>query len=432
MAEVFRTPSRSETRWLSWAIHMKRRTISLVLVSLAAASMLSGAGQATSPPDLDAYRGLGTWVDIYDKHQYYNPAPTVAQMAARGVRTLYLETGNYKAKKDMVFPGEVDRFIDAAHANGMRIVAWYLPSFQDLTKDLRRSLAAINRETANGGRFDSFGLDIEASVVSDPNVRTARLLRLSSELRAAVGPSYPLSAIIPSPRGMQYRPTYWPGFPFRDLAQYYDVFQPMSYYSFRVNNAAGAYKYIADNISIVRSQTGDKTIPIHIIGGIADASTEAMDRALVHAARERGILGASLYDFATSTDEDWVEMAKVPPIPVERPALPLSLPAAPALGNIPGGDRSHPQEVFYRTGDVRGPATLHFQAFDVQKGEVAILVNWRWLKDVVSTGGSTWSGTRTARIPRSYLYPNASNVIGFVGEAYPHWGTWGVRQVSLG
>src|SRR5438067_1805496 len=148
---------------------MRRRTISLVLLAVLAALALPGVrGGTAERPNIDVYRGLGSWVDIYDKDQYYDPPATIDALAARGVRTLYIETANYRAKKDIVFPIEVDRFIDAAHAAGMRIVAWYLPSFDNVQRDLRRSLAAIQRTTANGGRFDSFGLDIEATVVSDP------------------------------------------------------------------------------------------------------------------------------------------------------------------------------------------------------------------------------------------------------------------------
>ena len=63
--------------------------------------------------------------------------------------------------------------------------------------------------------------------------RSVRLLGLSSALRKAVGPDYPLGAIIPSPRGMQLRPDYWPRFPYEGLARTYDVFMPMGYFTYR-------------------------------------------------------------------------------------------------------------------------------------------------------------------------------------------------------
>ena len=414
---------------------MRRRLLAIVLalLSVSAAVVLPYLlGEAAARPSLDAYRGLGTWVDIYDKDQYYDPATAVAQMAARGVRTLYLETANYHSKKDIVFPLEVDRFIDAAHANGMRIVAWYLPSFNNPQRDLRRSLAAIQRTTSTGGHFDSFGLDIEAEVVSDVSLRTQRLLQLSSEIRAAVGPSYPLSAIIPSPKNIQARPTYWPGFPYRQLTRFYDVFQPMSYYTFRVSNASGAYAYIAGNIDMVRAGTGDPTIPIHVIGGIADSSNAAEDRAVVRAARERGILGASLYDFATSTSEDWEVMAGAPDNPPQSKALPISLPAAGAYGNIPGGDQTHPKEVWYRIGSVSGPATLRFQVYNVQQGEVSLYVNWRLIGTINPTNTNSWGVSRSVALPASMLRSSGRNLIGFVARGTrARWSVWGVRRVSI-
>ena len=414
---------------------MGRRPISFVLCAISVFALVAapgGSGGAASNPSIEAYRGLGAWVDLYDEHQWRDPEGTVAEMAAYGVRTLYLETSNYKAKKDIVFPSGVDRYIDAAHASGMRIVAWYLPSFNKLDRDLRRSLAAIERTTASGHRVDSFGLDIEASVVTDPEVRTQRALSLSAQIRDAVGTSYPLSAIIPSPRGMQHRPDFWPGFPFAELTRYYDVFQPMCYFSYRTEGAAGAHKYIADNISIVRSRTGVRDIPIHIIGGIADGLTAAEVRGMIRAARERGILGASLYDFDTSGPEDWREIRKMPANVVEHPSLPVKLPSSLELGNVPGSDRTHPKEVFYRAGALDGPIPLRFEAFGVQSGEVSLWVNWHLVATVAPTPKGSWA-SQGFEVPDSILVHGGTNLFAFVARGNdPKWSVWGVRRVSLG
>ena len=47
-------------------------------------------------------------------------------------------------------PDRAGRFIDAAHAAGLRIVAWYLPSFLSVKTDARKALAAIRFRSANG------------------------------------------------------------------------------------------------------------------------------------------------------------------------------------------------------------------------------------------------------------------------------------------
>ena len=238
---------------------MRRAALAGVLVCLLAALLatLSGprAARSQPAPALALYGGLGTWVDIYDLRVWRNPVAALTAMKARGVRTLYLETSNYRQASDIVRPAGTARIVEAAHALGLKVVAWYLPGFLNPARDTRRTLAAVRFRTPRGHRFDSFGLDIEASVVRSVPLRTARLLRLSSTLRAAVGPSYALGAIIPAPRGMELLPRYWPDFPYRQLARIYDVFLPMAYFTYRARNPATTYEYTVRNVAIIRRAT---------------------------------------------------------------------------------------------------------------------------------------------------------------------------------
>lgn len=282
-------------------------------LTLALAALLGLAGGAGSSPDrLAAYRGLATWVDIYDPKAWVDPEAATAAMKARGVRTLFLETGNYRQSVRVVRPALVARFVDAAHAEGIRIVAWYLPSFAKPRHDYLRSLAAIRFRTPAGGRFDSFALDIEASIVKSVPVRTARLIDLSTRIRAAAGRSYPLGAIIPSPRGMQLLPRYWPGFPYAALSDVYDVFLPMGYFSYRPRDLGGPFGYTTRNVALIRTGTGKPSMPVHAIGGLADKVSAGQVQAFVRAARACGVIGASLYDFTTTRPRAWRRLAHVP------------------------------------------------------------------------------------------------------------------------
>ena len=288
------------------------------MVLAAVALALAGSARPQEEaPDSGPYAGLGTWVDIYDGGLYRNPAAAVRGMKRRGVRTLYIETANYRQPVDIVKPRAVSRFIESAHAAGIQVVAWYLPGFTSYSRDLRRSLAAVRFKTPRGQRFDSFGLDIESSDLRNVELRNSRLLRLSRAIRRAAGPDYPLSAIIPSPRGMQLLPKYWPGFPYAQLAQIYDAFLPMGYYSYRTRTLRGAYDYTVRNVAIIRRRTLDPNVPIHLIGGVADSSTAAQTRGFVRAARECGVIGASLYDWGTTTAAHWSSLnaVKRPPSP---------------------------------------------------------------------------------------------------------------------
>jgi hypothetical protein len=273
----------------------------VILVALSLAVPAVGA----PPRDVSAYEGLGTWVDIWDGTVLNRPEAAVARMRDLGVTTLYLETSNYSQAVDLVRPSALGRFLDAAHANGIRVVAWYLPSFKNVARDLRRSLAAIRFQSPKGESFDSFALDIEAKVVPSAKKRTARLLSLSRLLRKAAGNQYPLGAIIPSPVGMDLLPTYWPGFPYAGLAKTYDAFLPMGYFTYRTKTGAATRAYTEANVELIRTRTGNDAIVVHAVGGLAGSATVAQVRAFAAAAADQGAVGASLYDYATTSAAQW-------------------------------------------------------------------------------------------------------------------------------
>jgi hypothetical protein len=277
--------------------------MSAVLV-VPAAGGASGGSSHRSP-----YAGLGTWVDIYDAAYWAHPERTVAAMARDGVRTLYLQTGNYEQRVDLVRRRKLGRFVDAAHAYGMRVVAWYLPSFLYPAQDARRSLAAIRFRSGRGERFDSFALDIEASTVKSVPLRSKRLLHLSTRLRRAVGHRYRLGAIIPSPVGIRRHRAYWPGFPYRGLARFYGTFLPMAYSTSRVRGTARTRTYESADVAIIREQTGRPHVPVHLIGGIATYMGAKETAGFVQAVDDCSPVGYSLYDFSTTRAATWRALA---------------------------------------------------------------------------------------------------------------------------
>ncbi|HKC77598.1 MAG TPA: hypothetical protein VKB70_04340 [Gaiellaceae bacterium] len=252
------------------------------------------------------YAGLGTWLDIFATAAYAEPEREVAAMARDGVRTLYLQTGNYSQRTDLVRPRALGRFVDAAHAAGMRVVAWYLPSFADPVQDRRRALAAIRFRSPKGERFDSFALDIEASLVHPASLRNERLLQLSAQLRSAVGPRYSLGAITPGPVGLRRHPAYWPRFPFRQLARFYDVFLPMAYFTdAHIHGTERARAYLAADVAIIRARTGNPREPIHLIGGIASTMRAGDTVGFMRAVADCAPLGYSLYEFPLTSRATW-------------------------------------------------------------------------------------------------------------------------------
>lgn len=240
-------------------------------------------------------------------------------MARDGVRTLYLQTGNYEQHADLVRRRALGSFVDAAHAAGMRVVAWYLPSFLNPQQETRRALAAIRFRSVRGERFDSFALDIEASLVRSVPLRTRRLLQLSARLRAAVGRRYPLGAIIPSPVGIRRHRAYWPHFPYRQLVRVYDVFLPMAYATDAgVRGIRATRAYNAADVAIIRARTGKPHVPIHLIGGLANAMGAKELTGFMQAVGDCSPLGYSLYAFSVTRPATWAALA-TPPARTGRP-----------------------------------------------------------------------------------------------------------------
>lgn len=261
-----------------------------------------------------AFSGLGAWVSIYDGSAWAAPERTVASLAARHVHTLFLETANYRQSVDVVKPAVVARFLDAAHASGIDVVAWYLPSLANPQRDLRRSLAAIRFTAPDGAHFDGFALDVESTVVRRYGLRNARALSLAAQVRKAAPAALPLGVITIAPVGAS--PTYWPSYPFRGLSRLVDVLLPMEYFTARTSGPSGVRAYSAANVRVIRAQVGPR-FPIHPIGGEAYRATRAEVRAFVQTTLACGTVGGSLWEATQTTPAEWNELAPLaaPPSP---------------------------------------------------------------------------------------------------------------------
>jgi len=254
----------------------------------------------------EPYRGLGTWIDIYDHEVWQRPTRSVRSMAAHGIRTIYLQTSNYNRNQPFVHREGVEAILDAAKEQGLEVVAWYLPGFADVATDLQRTILSIRMRTKAGNAFDSFALDIESPEVRRPSVRTRRLLRLSEAIRREAGAEYPLGAIVASPhRLVRTDPYFWPGFPWRRLADLYDVMLPMTYYTYRVAGPQDAAWYTAQNVQIIRKETSGMKVPIHVVGGISFEATGPETQGFVRTVENKHVIGASYYTYPGITPDQW-------------------------------------------------------------------------------------------------------------------------------
>lgn len=267
----------------------------------------------TAPParfTLDAYRGLGAWLDVYDwssSFAKYGPAvelDAIDQLAAQGVQTLFIQASKWDAPEDVVDPPRLLSFIDKAHQVGIDVVGWYLPTLEDPTRDLQRLLAIAALPV------DGLAVDIEARNVGDVAERNRRLVDLSTALRGAL-PGEVIGAIPLEPVLLEdVNPSYWPGFPWAALAPSYDVWLPMAYWTNRKPSSIwrDAYTYTMGNIDRVRALIGQPGAPVHPVGGIGDKTSVADLQGFRAAALARGAIGGSIYDFRTTAAPHWPEL----------------------------------------------------------------------------------------------------------------------------
>jgi hypothetical protein len=279
-----------------------------LIVAAVLLAVLTGRASAGSAGTAEApFAGLATWVDVYDSPVYTDPEGTAARIARRGVRTVFAETANDRSPTDVVGVAALGRLVDALHARGIAVVAWYLPGFDRPGRDLRRTRAMLSFRTRSRGAFDGVALDIESTREKRVAVRTLRLLNLVRRLEAEAGET-PVAAITYPPRALERHAHWWPRFPWAELAPMVDAFVPMAYSGGGFRGYDATYGYVARSLRLLRDAVG-RDVPIHAAGGVADRMTPEELRAFADAVVDTGATGWSLYDFHTTGPAGWRALA---------------------------------------------------------------------------------------------------------------------------
>jgi hypothetical protein len=308
-----------------WQLVLRDRSIDAEVAAVRVDVRAAGAYREPEPVarTTDAYRGYGAWVDAFDySPNYTRPDPphltpdVVDEMADQGVRTLYLQA----TRLDDRTPGLLEdrwllaEFLLRAHQRGVRVVGWYLPEWGDDGSDLAR-LEAVSRFTVLGHRFDGVGVDIEYTADDlEPEVRSQRLVAMSQAFRAASGSDAIGAIVLPPVQIEVINDQYWPEFPWRAIEPYYDVWMPMSYWSFRRQDSGykNGYSYSEESIRRLRNNLGDPNALVHGVGGIGAvdgidddpnpeeplASIDDLEP-FTRSLRDTASIGGSIYDWRT-------------------------------------------------------------------------------------------------------------------------------------
>jgi len=285
----------------------------LVAATFVAATSVSGvrpAGAASTSP----FQGLGTWVDVFDYAPRLQPngalppftAAAVDDVAALGVRTLYVQVANPDADPatKLTDAKVLQAILDRAHQQGLRVVAWYLPSHVDPARDdeMIRRIVALR---AGGERLDGIGLDLESSEVADVALRTRRAISFAKAARRSAGAGMPIAAIVyPAVQLEQLNTTLWPQFPYKQVNRYVDAWMPMAYYTYRDGILRSPVAYVDASVKLLRKRVGSN-VAVHVIGGIADQTTTNDLVDLRTAVKDTDAIGWSLYDYVTTGSAAW-------------------------------------------------------------------------------------------------------------------------------
>ena len=253
------------------------------------------------PPAPVVPSGKGMWIWQPDQADGGDPNAIVARAKATGLTHLYVRTGS--SVDGFNASDFLNALLPVAHANGIRVIGWDFPYFDDAEGDVVRALSAINYTTPSGDRIDGFSPDIETP--GEGVALSAQAVYLyASALRANVGPSYLLIATVPRPSAYRIA-----DYPYGTIIQYMDAVAPMVYWINQPpdQEAADAVDYL--------SQFGKPVLPIGqaydsgLEGGPPGAPTGDEIDAFINAAQAHGAAGVSFWSWQHASDDMWNAIA---------------------------------------------------------------------------------------------------------------------------
>jgi hypothetical protein len=142
-------------------------------------------------------------------------------------------------------------------------------------------------------------------------LRSRRAVALARRLDEEAGET-PLAIIPFNPRGLERWPTTWPRFPWAELAEVADAFAPMVYTGGALTGFDATYGYVTRALRLLRVETGNPEVPIHVVGGVADRLGPEELAGFAAAVTDDGsTIGVSLYDWATTRPAAWRILAEL-------------------------------------------------------------------------------------------------------------------------
>jgi hypothetical protein len=246
--------------------------------------------------------GKGIWFTNYlPHHSDVDALVRAAQLA--GLTHLYAEV----AISQYGFYGRntLDRLLPAAHAAGIKVIAWVYPTLADVASDVRLTQQVATYRAPNGDRADGIAADIE-EVTTEPAVYA-----YGQMVRTLLGPDELLVASV-------LHPLTHAGYPYGAIGAFWNVVAPMDYWHGRrdhVYSPTEVRRFVTLSLTTVRAALGQDTA-LEETGqsydmytddgaGGSDAPTASELTADLASIRHAGGIGASYFDWQTMTQAEW-------------------------------------------------------------------------------------------------------------------------------
>jgi hypothetical protein len=261
----------------------------LALAALVCVLRASAAGpHELSPPGLAD--GSGVWANVWN-YPSGDLDSYCSNLRAHGVRNLFIQTTRSNMPAIAHAP-ELGGLVDACHKHKIRVIGWAYLELNDPIGDAEKMLAAARFQSPTGERLDAIAPDLEK------NLTQSRVEQFSKHLRQALGPNYPLIAVLYSPLN-HYKEV--SSIPWTTIAQYYDVVAPMNYWNSK-KQKLNAYDYTLATVRVIRELCGRPDLEIHVIGDAMGTSHEALLQ-FMKACKHSEATSASIYPNQQPTAE---------------------------------------------------------------------------------------------------------------------------------
>ncbi len=245
------------------------------------------------------FTGKGMWA-TYGLLQRASAAAIVSAARAAGLSHLYVEVG--RANRGFYGGPGLATLLPAAHAAGLKVIAWIYPFLRDLPFDIATGVAAATYTTPSGDRPDGLLADVEE------NTGEGAVRAYGAILRATLGPDEPMAIATFPPQ--------WSGgraYPFATAALSWDAIVPMDYWRLRRRpySAAEVYRFVRDSVTLIKARTRPDE-PVEVLGQMfdlyrtgANSPGAAEIAACAAAARDSGAIGVSFFEWSHATSAEW-------------------------------------------------------------------------------------------------------------------------------